>query len=126
MAAPPLPAPAQSAHRNREALELARPSTVTLSAFDEHQGLEGTAADFDEVSEFMRRLNNIVWCSRGWATVVERARDGRFRVELPGSGVLLDLAAGNAEFPFAGTEPVSTELLPSGHGVSFKLRFLLE
>ena len=36
------------------------------------------------MSEFMRGLNNIVWCPKGMGRVVERQRNGGFRVELLG------------------------------------------
>ena len=44
--------------------------------------MAGNAESFDDVSEFMRGLNNIVWCPKGMGRVVERKRDGNFRVEL--------------------------------------------
>ena len=56
-----------------DALATATPKKVWLTSFEEKGGaaiMVGTAESFDDVSEFMRGLNNIVWCPKGMGRVV--------------------------------------------------------
>ena len=72
----------------RGPLALALPPRVRITVFKLSAAgiaMSGDADSVDDVSEFMRGLNNIVWCPKGMGRVVERKRDGNFRVELIGS-----------------------------------------
>ena len=73
--------------------------------------LTGRARSFDDVSEFMRGLNNVTRCPRGLARVVERKRNGGFlRVELvEGRREVLEYPRNQVHFFFAGLELKSTE-----------------
>jgi type IV pilus assembly protein PilN len=77
-----------------DALSTAIPKKVQLGAFDEKGGaatMQGVAESFDDVSEFMRGLNNIVWTPKGMGRVVERKRDGSgARVELFNAEAAID------------------------------------
>jgi type IV pilus assembly protein PilN len=59
---------------------------VWLTKFEEKQNavvLDGRAASVDDVSEFMRGLQNMVWTPQGMGRLVEQKRDtGTSRVEL--------------------------------------------
>jgi|LakWasMet46_HOW7_FD_contig_51_344555_length_2672_multi_4_in_0_out_0_2 type IV pilus assembly protein PilN len=72
-----------------DALATAIPKKVWLTQFNEKGGaasMSGNAESYDDVSEFMRGLNNIVWTPKGMGRVVERKRDGTgARVELLGA-----------------------------------------
>lgn len=71
-----------------DALATATPKKVWISSFEDKGGaatLVGAAESYDDVSEFMRALKNIVWSPRGMGRVVERKRDGSARVELMGA-----------------------------------------
>jgi len=72
--------------RMLDALSTATPKKIWLSDFDEKQNavkLEGTAVSHDDVAEFMRALQNVVWTPKGMARLVEQKRDAKnARVEL--------------------------------------------
>ena len=72
--------------RMLDALSTATPKKVWLKDFDEKQNLvklEGTAVSHDDVAEFMRALQNVVWTPKGMARLVEQKRDAKnARVEL--------------------------------------------
>ncbi|MFT3706784.1 MAG: PilN domain-containing protein [Archangium sp.] len=68
-----------------DALATAIPKKVWLTNFEEKAGatkMEGNADSYDDVSEFMRSLRNLVWTPKGMGRVVERKRDGNWRVEM--------------------------------------------
>ena len=91
-----------------DALATAIPKKVWILSFEEKGGaavMVGSADSFDDVSEFMRGLNNIVWCPKGMGRVVERKRDGNFRVELIGSeGEILEYPPTELGFFFSNIE----------------------
>lgn len=72
--------------RMLDALSTATPKKVWLKDFDEKQNqvkLEGTAVSHDDVAEFMRALQNVVWTPKGMARLVEQKREAKVaRVEL--------------------------------------------
>lgn len=85
-----------------DALATAIPKKVWITSFEEKGGaavMMGHAESYDDVSEFMRGLNSIAWCPKGMGRVVERKRDGSFRVELLGSEAEI-LEYGPAEMGF--------------------------
>ncbi|MEW5742232.1 MAG: PilN domain-containing protein [Myxococcota bacterium] len=71
-----------------DALATSIPKKVWLTNFEEKGGavkLSGSADSFEDVSEFMRGLNNVVWTPKGMGRVVEMKRDqSAARVELLG------------------------------------------
>lgn len=83
-----------------DALSTSIPKKVWLTTFEEKGGavkVTGSADSFEDVSEFMRGLNNVVWTPKGMGRVVEMKRDGSAaRVEL--------LTEDNAIEDFTGTE----------------------
>lgn len=96
-----------------DALATAIPKKVWITSFEEKGGaavMVGNADSFDDVSEFMRGLNNIVWCPKGMGRVVERKRDSSFRVELLASeSEILEFRASELGFFFSNIELKSTE-----------------
>ncbi len=95
-----------------DALATAIPKKVWLSSFEEKGGaavMVGTAESFDDVSEFMRGLNNIAWCPKGMGRVVERMRNGSFKIELlTGDAEILEIAPQELGFFFSNIELKST------------------
>ena len=81
--------------RMLDALSTATPKKVWLKDFDEKQNLvklEGTAVSHDDVAEFMRALQNVVWTPKGMARLVEQKRDAKvalaqLRATMPKSSV---------------------------------------
>ncbi|HET6983786.1 MAG TPA: PilN domain-containing protein, partial [Myxococcaceae bacterium] len=71
-----------------DALSTAIPKKVWLTTFDEKANvvrMTGKAASHEDVAEFMRGLQNIVWTPRGMGRLVEQRRDASTaRVELVG------------------------------------------
>jgi type IV pilus assembly protein PilN len=74
--------------RMLDALATAIPKKVWLTQFDEKANavkMVGRAASHEDVAEFMRGLQNIVWTPRGMGRLVEQKRDAQTaRVELVG------------------------------------------
>jgi type IV pilus assembly protein PilN len=72
--------------RMLDALATATPKKVWLTKFEEKQNavvLDGKAASVDDVSEFMRGLQTMVWTPKGMGRLVEQKRDTQTsRVEL--------------------------------------------
>ncbi|MDP3208413.1 MAG: hypothetical protein Q8M65_04620 [Rhodoglobus sp.] len=93
--------------RQREALAQITPANVSVDLFSDGGRLEGRAATFDDVSALMRGLNNIILVPQGFGRVVERQRDGGFRVELLDGGELVELGGGG-DFLFSGLELLNT------------------
>lgn len=100
-----------------DALATAIPKKVWITSFEEKGGaavMVGNADSFDDVSEFMRGLNNIVWCPKGMGRVVERKRDSSFRVELLASeSEILEFRASELGFFFSNIELKSTTSDPA-------------
>jgi len=69
-----------------DALSTATPKKVWLTKFEEKQNavvVDGRAASVDDVSEFMRGLQNMVWTPKGMGRLVDQKRDSQTsRVEL--------------------------------------------
>lgn len=71
-----------------DALATSTPKKVWLKSFEDKGGaatLVGNAESYEDVSEFMRALNNVVWSPKGMGRVVERKKDKGARVELLGA-----------------------------------------
>jgi type IV pilus assembly protein PilN len=72
--------------RMLDALATATPKKVWLTKFEEKQNavvIDGRAASVDDVSEFMRGLQTMVWTPKGMGRMVEQKRDTQTtRVEL--------------------------------------------
>jgi type IV pilus assembly protein PilN len=106
-----------------DALATAIPKKVWLNSFEEKSGsatMVGTAESFDDVSEFMRGLNNIVWCNKGMGRVVERSRNGNFRLELlSGDAEILEVGPTELGFFFTNIElkSTTTDATPSKTGI---------
>jgi type IV pilus assembly protein PilN len=113
-----------------DALATAIPKKVWITSFEEKSGaavMIGNAESLDDVSEFMRGLNNIVWCPKGMGRVVERKRDGNFRIELLGAEAeILENGPADLGFFFSNVElkgtSQSTAISKTGtHAVSFDM-----
>src|SRR5262249_31529572 len=64
--------------RMLDALSTATPKKVYLTEFEEKASvvkLQGKAASHDDVADFMRGLQAMVWTPKGMARVIERKRD---------------------------------------------------
>jgi type IV pilus assembly protein PilN len=121
--------------RMMDALATATPKKVWLQTFKEAQenvDLKGSAVSLDDVAEFMKNLQNIVWTPKGIGKVVERPRDGKtVRVELVAyDGALEDLEAAKVKNFFTdvvidNTASAIDSALPANAGrvVSFNVRF---
>jgi type IV pilus assembly protein PilN len=84
--------------RMLDALTTAIPKKVWLTAFEEKANavkMTGRAVSHEDVAEFMRGLQSIVWTPRGMGRLVEQKRDSQtVRVELVGSeGAVEDFPA---------------------------------
>jgi len=75
--------------RMLDALSTAIPKKVWLTTFDEKSSavkMTGRAISHEDVAEFMRGLQSIVWTPRGMGRLIEQKRDsGTARVELVGA-----------------------------------------
>lgn len=104
-----------------DALATSIPKKVWISNFDERGGaavMTGNAESFDDVSEFMRSLNAIVWTPKGMGRIIERKRDGSAQVELLGGESAIE-QFGAAEFAnfFSNIELQGTEAAMGPKGV---------
>ena len=84
--------------RMLDALSTSIPKKVWLTSFDEKANavkMTGRAASHEDVAEFMRALQSIVWTPRGMGRLIEQKRDSAFaRVELVGGeGAVEDFPA---------------------------------
>jgi len=74
--------------RMLDALSTAIPKKVWLTTFDEKSSavkMTGRAVSHEDVAEFMRALQSIVWTPRGMGRLIEQKRDSATaRVELVG------------------------------------------
>lgn len=113
----------QQRWRSRQSVALTQvtPPNVSVELSADGRTMEGRAATFDDVSELMRALNNIVSAPRGNARVVERQRDGGFRVEFLDGGQEVVELGGKVGFFFSDFELKSTESFDGG--VHFTLQF---
>lgn len=96
-----------------DALATAIPKKVWLKSFDEKGGaavMVGEAESFDDVSEFMRSLNAVVWTPKGMGRVIENKRDGSAQVELlSGEAAIEQFSAGEFSRFFGSIELKGTE-----------------
>lgn len=111
-----------------DALTLAIPKKVYVTDFDEKSEalkLVGQAESLDDVSEFMRGLNNLVWTPKGMGRVVEARRDGTSaRVELFASSTIEDFRGNEVSHFFANIElktSSSAETKSLNRAVKFEL-----
>jgi type IV pilus assembly protein PilN len=92
-----------------DALATAIPKKVWLNSFEEQSGqakLRGNAVSNDDLAEFMRGLQNIVWTPKGIGRLVEQKRDAKTsRVELVGSaGAIEEFPVGQVANFFSNVE----------------------
>ncbi len=76
-----------------DALATAIPKKVWLASFKETGGatvIVGNAESYDDVSEFMRSLNAVVWTPKGMGRIIERTRSGGVRTELLGGDAAIE------------------------------------
>ncbi len=102
-----------------DALAEAIPERLWLSSFDESGGgvrIVGSAASNEDVAEFMRRLNTIVYTrSRGLGRVVEVRRQTKTsRVELLEGSVITELPQSDITPFFSNIELKGVKFQPSG------------
>ncbi|ATB49913.1 PilN domain-containing protein [Corallococcus macrosporus] len=94
--------------RMMDALASATPKKVWISTFAEASNsvaIDGSAVSHDEVAEFMRGLNSVVWTPKGMGRLVDRRRDAKTaRVEL------LTAEATIEEFPDGQVTPFFTNI----------------
>lgn len=95
--------------RMLDALSTATPKKIWLKDFDEKANavkLEGTAVSHDDVAEFMRALQNVVWTPKGMGRLVEQRREAKTsRVELLASeGAIEDFPVGEIAAFFTGID----------------------
>jgi type IV pilus assembly protein PilN len=121
--------------RMLDALSTATPKKVWLKDFDEKQNqvkLEGTAISHDDVAEFMRALQNVVWTPKGMARLVEQKRDAKVaRVELLASeGAIEEFPVNQISAFFTGielkkAEQTTTQGSPTTGGASKLVAFTI-
>ena len=93
--------------RMMDALATATPKKVWLKLFEEKDNqvrISGMAFSHEDVAEFMRALDSVVWTPKGLGRFVERRRDNSkvSRVELlSGNGAIGDFGEGEAQHFFA-------------------------
>jgi type IV pilus assembly protein PilN len=97
-----------------DALATSIPKKVWLTSFEEKGGavkMTGAADSFEDVSEFMKGLNTMVWTPKGMGRVVEMKRDGSAaRVELVGEdNAIQDFIRGEFNTFFNNIELKSSE-----------------
>ncbi|WP_141593737.1 PilN domain-containing protein [Myxococcus sp. AB056] len=94
--------------RMMDALASATPKKVWVKTFAETNNavsIDGSAVSHDEVAEFMRGLNSVVWTPKGMGRLVDRRRESKTsRVEL------LTAEATIEEFPEAQVTPFFTNI----------------
>ncbi|WNZ60512.1 PilN domain-containing protein [Myxococcus sp. MxC21-1] len=94
--------------RMMDALASATPKKVWVRTFAETNNavaIDGSAVSHDEVAEFMRGLNSVVWTPKGMGRLVDRRRETKTsRVEL------LTAEATIEEFPDAQVTPFFTNI----------------
>jgi type IV pilus assembly protein PilN len=94
--------------RMLDALASATPKKVWLKTFSEANNavsIDGSAVSHDEVAEFMRGLNGVVWTPKGMGRLVDQRRESKTaRVEL------LTAEATVEEFPTTEVTPFFTNI----------------
>jgi type IV pilus assembly protein PilN len=106
-----------------DALATAIPKKVWLTSFEEKDGaakVVGGADSFEDVSEFMRGLNNVVWTPKGMGRVVEMKRDGSAaRVQLlTEDDAIEDFTGAEVAHFFSNIELKGTESTSAGGNAS--------
>lgn len=90
-----------------DAISQSIPKKVWLTNYEEKggsAGMTGYADSLDDVSEFMRALNSVVWTPKGMARILERKRDGAVRVEIASDLSQDEFPKGQATQFFQGIE----------------------
>ncbi|MFP2960130.1 PilN domain-containing protein [Myxococcus sp. 1LA] len=94
--------------RMMDALASATPKKVWVKSFAESKNavsIDGSAVSHDEVAEFMRGLNSVVWTPKGMGRMVDRRRESKTsRVEMFSSEATIE------EFPEAQVTPFFTNI----------------
>jgi type IV pilus assembly protein PilN len=94
--------------RMLDALASAMPKKVWIKTFSETSNavsIDGSAVSHDEVAEFMRGLNGVVWTPKGMGRLVDQRRDSKTsRVGLLTSEATVE------EFPAAEVTPFFTDI----------------
>ncbi|MFO0594179.1 MAG: PilN domain-containing protein [Myxococcaceae bacterium] len=110
-----------------DALQSAIPKKAWISAFTEKGGaasMSGAAESYDDVSEFMRALKNVMWTPKGMGRVVERKRSGGYRVEMMGTeGAIEEFTDADLKGRafFDNIELKSSSASSKGKGVTFEM-----
>ncbi len=116
--------------RMLDALSTAIPKKVWITDFTETGNaiqVRGSAASLDDISEFMRGLQSMVWTPKGMGRLVERKRDQAVaRVELLKDGSIDEIDLNKLGFFFSGIELKQTQASGSaakaeGRVVNFEL-----
>ncbi|MFZ5446227.1 MAG: PilN domain-containing protein [Myxococcota bacterium] len=106
-----------------DALATSTPKKVWLKSFEDKGGaaaLTGSAESYEDVSEFMRALKNVVWSPKGMGRVVEEKRDRGARVELLGAeAAIADFSANELGYFFTNIELKGTQA--EGKSVKFEM-----
>jgi type IV pilus assembly protein PilN len=97
-----------------DALATVTPKKVSVSSFDEKSGatkINGTGDSHEDVSEFMKALQNVRWTPKGIGRVVEQKREAtRARIELlSGEQTIEDFDVRDLAPFFTGIELKSSE-----------------
>ncbi|HZW88668.1 MAG TPA: PilN domain-containing protein [Myxococcaceae bacterium] len=109
--------------RMLDALSTAIPKKVWLNTFDEKTGavkMTGRAVSHEDVAEFMRALQSIVWTPRGMGRLIEQKRDSaNVRVELVGGeGAVDDFPSKSISNFFTRVELKKAESKAPGQGAA--------
>lgn len=76
-----------------DALATAIPKKVWINNFVENGGagaITGSAESYDDVSEFMRSLNSVVWTPKGMGRIIDRTKSGGIKVEMLGGDAAIE------------------------------------
>ena len=109
--------------RMLDALSTAIPKKVWLTQFDEKANavkMTGKAASHEDVAEFMRALQSIVWTPRGMGRLIEQKRDAATaRVELVGGeGAVEDFPTSSISNFFTRVDLKKAESKSGGSGAA--------
>lgn len=101
-----------------DALATAIPKNVWLGDLKESGGamsIDGAAISNDDLAEFMKAMNNIVWTPQGMGRLVESGRRGETsKVELTPSGQIVDVPIGQIGQFFSNIQLKKAELQGTG------------
>lgn len=116
--------------RMLDALSVAMPKKVWLETFEEKGEavmVKGNALSHEDVAEFMRALQNVVWTPKGMGRLVEQKRDGKSsRVELLAfDGDIQDFPTGDVRnfFTSVDLKTAAQSKTDNGKTVGFEITF---